>query len=136
MGLGKTIQAIATMVMNQPVEDEETGKMDAEVTLIVAPVALLRQWKDEILSHTKRNVFSVRIHHGKDKIRTLKELKKQDVVLTTYGALMNSYPNPKPPKRMKEEEHQLWWEEQWEGRGMFHRMKFWYWTCSMSRTRR
>lgn len=42
MGLGKTIQALALMVA-RPSND-----LTRKTTLIIAPVALLRQWETEI----------------------------------------------------------------------------------------
>lgn len=82
MGLGKTIQAIALMV-SRPSSDPER-----KTTLIIAPVALMQQWKREIekmLSPGHR--LQVYILHG-DKGRTsFSDLKKYDVVLTTFGML-------------------------------------------------
>jgi hypothetical protein len=70
---------IATMAMNLPAEGEEN-----RTTLIVVPAALLQQarpllprlsalpelpqWKDEIETKTN-DMFSVRVHHGKDKLK-------------------------------------------------------------------
>ncbi|KAF8890769.1 SNF2 family N-terminal domain-containing protein [Infundibulicybe gibba] len=81
MGLGKTVQMIATMAANMPnIEDE------CRTTLIVVPAALLQQWKDEI--DTKTNgVFTVHIHHGKDKLKKLSDVRSKDVVITTYQSL-------------------------------------------------
>ncbi|CAK5270957.1 unnamed protein product [Mycena citricolor] len=81
MGLGKTVQMIATMVMNVPAEDEQT-----RTTLIVVPAALLQQWKEEIETKTN-NMFSVWVHHGTEKLRKPSEVKKYDVVITTYQTL-------------------------------------------------
>jgi SNF2 family DNA or RNA helicase len=120
MGLGKTIQAIATMCLNPPQEG------DPKVTLIVAPPALLAQWKDEIERHCKKNQFSVHIHHGATRIKTVKELAKKDVVLCTYHAVLNSYPKrPKDRKNMTVEQYNAWWSEAWETRDILHRLKFW-----------
>ncbi|KAI5783669.1 SNF2 family N-terminal domain-containing protein [Geopyxis carbonaria] len=120
MGLGKTIQTIATMIKNMP---DET---DPQVTLIVAPLALLQQWKDEILQHTKRNQFQVFINHGANKIKKLKDLKNKDVVLTTYNSIMFSCPKTKRPDDVTPGEYKEWFEDQFDRhRGIFHRMKFW-----------
>ncbi|KAJ7468732.1 SNF2 family DNA-dependent ATPase [Mycena latifolia] len=89
MGLGKTVQMIATMVMNPPAEDEE-----ARTTLIVVPAALLQQWKDEIETKTN-DMFSVRLHHGKDKLKKPREVKDYDVVITTYQTLSIDFHIPK-----------------------------------------
>ncbi|CAD0115559.1 unnamed protein product [Aureobasidium uvarum] len=60
MGLGKTVQAISLMVTNR--SEDPLNK----TTLILAPVALLRQWEQEIMT---------------------KDLRDFDVVLTTFGTI-------------------------------------------------
>ncbi|KAG8906658.1 hypothetical protein FRB99_006359 [Tulasnella sp. 403] len=78
MGLGKTVQAIALMVMNQPdMSDPGQQEERRKQTLIVAPAALLDQWRDEI--ETKAEMFRVFIHHGPSKAKTVKEFRKFDV---------------------------------------------------------
>lgn len=82
MGLGKTVQAIALMVTNK--SEDPLNK----TTLIVAPVALLRQWQEEIAQKiTPRHRLRTYIHHGSAKKKTHRELRDFDVVLTTYGTL-------------------------------------------------
>ncbi|KAH0542756.1 hypothetical protein FGG08_002895 [Glutinoglossum americanum] len=124
MGLGKTMQAIATMVLNKPPSD--SGPKDPHVTLIVVPAALVHQWKEEIKQHTKEGEFNIFVHHGSNKIKSLQHLRNQDVVITSYHTIMNSHPKMKRPSRhMSKEEVSAWWEEQWETRKEFHRIKFW-----------
>ena len=83
MGLGKTIQALS-LIISRPSSDPR-----CKTTLIVAPVALMQQWKREISKavHT-RHQLSVLILHG-DKNRNLpwSRIREHDVVLTTYGLL-------------------------------------------------
>lgn len=83
MGLGKTIQAIALMV-SRPSTDEER-----KPTLIIAPVALMQQWKREIGRILKpgRHQLSVYILHGEKRAVSFRDLKNYDVVLTTFGTL-------------------------------------------------
>ncbi|KAF2150744.1 P-loop containing nucleoside triphosphate hydrolase protein [Myriangium duriaei CBS 260.36] len=83
MGLGKTIQAIALM-STRPSEEHLR-----KTNLIVAPVALLRQWKDEITTRLKRgrHAMSVFIHHGPQKKKSWEELRTFDVVITTFGTI-------------------------------------------------
>ena len=73
IGLGKTVQMIATMVMNQP-----TDKDEHRATLIVVPAALLLQWKEELETKTN-DIFDVHIQHGKDKIKRPDLLAEKDV---------------------------------------------------------
>ncbi|EKM76597.1 hypothetical protein AGABI1DRAFT_78341 [Agaricus bisporus var. burnettii JB137-S8] len=88
MGLGKTVQMIATMVKNMPdIED------DHRTTLVVVPAALLQQWKDEIEAKTN-GLFSVHIHHGKDKLRSSSAVKSMDVVITSYQTLHADFHSP------------------------------------------
>jgi SNF2 family DNA or RNA helicase len=112
----------------QPPEDDIHYKPDdyPQVTLIVAPMSLLEQWKQEIKTHCKKRTFSVFIHHGKDRVKTARQLRDQDVVLCTYQAIMRSYPSkPKGRKKMTKEEYEDWFDQAWENRGIFHRVKFW-----------
>jgi SNF2 family DNA or RNA helicase len=83
MGLGKTIQMLALMVTRKS-EDPR-----CKTTLIIAPVALLRQWKQEIQTKLKggRHKLTVFIHHGTRKAKDLEHLRTFDVVLTTYGSI-------------------------------------------------
>lgn len=85
MGLGKTVQAIALMVA-RPFEDE-----NRRPNLIIAPKALMEQWKLEIERHVKtgNHQLAVLIYHSKR--RPWRELKKYDVVITTYGTIMAHY---------------------------------------------
>ncbi|KAJ8462365.1 hypothetical protein ONZ45_g17962 [Pleurotus djamor] len=100
MGLGKTVQMIATMVMNQPDPDDD----DLRTTLIVVPAALLQQWKEEI--ETKTNgIFTVHVHHGKDKLKTLDELYEKDMVITSYPTLCQDFWMPKDLEVGEEEQY-------------------------------
>ncbi|KAG8863478.1 hypothetical protein FRB96_008218 [Tulasnella sp. 330] len=93
MGLGKTVQAIALMAVNPPDLEAEDQRDDRrKATLIVAPAALLDQWRDEI--ETKADMFRVFIHHGPKKAKTLAALRKYDVVITSYHTLHNEH-NPR-----------------------------------------
>lgn len=82
MGLGKTIQAIALMVSRQPTDPER------KTTLIVAPVALMKQWKREIERMLRPgHHLQVFVLHGEKRTTSFRDLKKYDVVLTTFGML-------------------------------------------------
>ncbi|KAG0160891.1 hypothetical protein PDIDSM_8423 [Penicillium digitatum] len=97
MGLGKTIQAIALMVA-RPFEDE-----DRRPTLIVAPKALMDQWRLEIQRHIKpgRYQLSVLIYHQRR--RPWKELKKYDVIITTFGTITAHYKTLLEAEKLAEE---------------------------------
>lgn len=87
MGLGKTVQAIALMILNQPELGEPGQRQGGRYqTLIVAPAALLDQWKDEI--ETKADMFRVFIHHGPKKAKNAEALRKYEVVITSYTTML------------------------------------------------
>ncbi|KAG0693881.1 SNF2 family N-terminal domain-containing protein [Suillus ampliporus] len=86
---GKTVQMIATMAVNMP-KDTDAVK----TTLVVVPSALLQQWKEEI--ETKSNdLFTVHIHHGRDKLSTLMDVRSKDIIITTYQTLSMELAIPK-----------------------------------------
>ncbi|SPQ19048.1 f785f566-b04f-4de8-b33a-3f32fa42f9e3 [Thermothielavioides terrestris] len=84
MGLGKTISTLALMV-SRPSSDR-----NIKTNLIVGPVALIKQWEQEVRTKLKAaHKLSVLLLHQKKK--PYSEIKKYDVVLTTYGSLASEW---------------------------------------------
>lgn len=81
-GLGKTVQVIAFLC-----HLKEKNKLAP--TLIVAPLALLENWKRELLRFIKSlNEQDIYIHHGPGRIRDKGWLEQFDIVLTSYESLV------------------------------------------------
>ena len=70
MGLGKTIEAIATCLLNESRDPKE------KTTLIVAPLALLAQWRAELEEKVEPGYVSILTYHGADR----KKLRKKDIL--------------------------------------------------------
>lgn len=116
MGLGKTISTLALLLARPATtrpkvcvsDSPKDSTLTKQTNLIVAPVALIRQWEEEIATKTRSSHrLSVYVHHGK---RTpIDELLRYDVVLTTYGSL--SHELKRYDKFMEEnpEENQIDW---------------------------
>ncbi|KAG8370367.1 hypothetical protein BUALT_Bualt14G0109700 [Buddleja alternifolia] len=114
MGLGKTVMTIALILARKgrgSLDDQqvviesqastenvknrqrtsETLRKPRGGTLIVCPMALLGQWKDELETHSKPDSISVFVHYGGDRTNNPKVIADSDVVLTTYGVLSSAY---------------------------------------------
>jgi SNF2 family DNA or RNA helicase len=103
MGLGKTVQSITLILTNprpapdakpehpkQKLPSKETGKG----TLVVAPLALIKQWESEIKTKIDPDhALKVLVHHGPNRTKSSLELKKYDVVITTYQSLTSEHAN-------------------------------------------
>lgn len=86
MGLGKTVQALALVCANRSADPL------CKTTLIVAPVALMRQWEKEIERHVHaRHRLSVYLYHGSGTNVDFSRLRTYDIVLTTFGTLTSEY---------------------------------------------
>ncbi|KAK4242755.1 SNF2 family N-terminal domain-containing protein [Achaetomium macrosporum] len=102
MGLGKTLQSISLIVSNPMPgpEDEEWQKQFGHVkkaTLVVAPLALIRQWEAEIKEKVAQgHELKVCVHHGPNRTKDPKVLAKHDVVITTYQILVSEHGNSNP----------------------------------------
>ncbi|KAL8761783.1 MAG: hypothetical protein Q9184_002144 [Pyrenodesmia sp. 2 TL-2023] len=84
MGLGKTIQALALMVTRR------SSDPSRKTTLIIAPVALMKQWEQEIKTKIKggrEHRLTTFTLHGPGRGASWEQLRAHDVVLTTYGTL-------------------------------------------------
>lgn len=97
MGLGKTLQSISLIISNPMPKKDGTGwkKSLANVTgstLVVAPLALIRQWEAEIKEKvTLSHRLSVCVHHGPSRTKRFQDLAKYDVVITTYQILVSEH---------------------------------------------
>ncbi|EXJ94910.1 hypothetical protein A1O1_00028 [Capronia coronata CBS 617.96] len=86
MGLGKTIQSIALML------DRPAPENKHRPTLVVAPVALMQQWKKELEKMVRsRHRLNVFVLYGDARKTSWSALKAYDVVLTTYGLLTSEF---------------------------------------------
>ncbi|RYP74327.1 hypothetical protein DL769_004030 [Monosporascus sp. CRB-8-3] len=90
MGLGKTLQSISLILSNSKPADKHPGV--EKTTLVVAPLALIRQWEAELkdkVSDTHR--LKVLVHHGPQRTKRYEDLRKYDVVITTYQILVSEH---------------------------------------------
>ena len=76
MGLGKTLQVIATLL-----KLKEEGKLEKQKALAIVPTTLITNWVKEIEKFAPD--LRTHIYHGSN--RTLDPLKEADVLITTYG---------------------------------------------------
>eukprot|EP01083_Nonionella_stella_P084080 232647_1 len=94
MGLGMTIQSIGLMTA-RPSPDRAR-----RTTLIIGPLALVRQWADEIASFTQP-ALTTYIYHGQNRIKDPRKLVKFDVVITSYSIIAAEYPKRLPGTAQK-----------------------------------
>ena len=80
MGLGKTIQVIAFLLLQK----ERGGR---HANLVVVPATLIFNWQAEL----KKFAPDLQVHtiFGADRIKSVKIFDDYDVVLTSYGTLLN-----------------------------------------------
>ncbi|KAL8920650.1 MAG: hypothetical protein Q9208_006132 [Pyrenodesmia sp. 3 TL-2023] len=100
MGLGKTIQSIALMLQNPRPPKTSSTDPDKKTlsntvdkcTLVVAPLALIKQWEAEIKSGiSESHKLRVCVHHGPQRTKRFEDLRKYDVVITTYQILVSEH---------------------------------------------
>ncbi|KAJ3393912.1 hypothetical protein HDU92_007392 [Lobulomyces angularis] len=85
MGLGKTLQTVSLILL------ERSNDPNKKTTLIITPVALLKQWEFEIQDKTSRNSLSVHIHHGNRRYQDSNYLKTFDIIITSYNIVSSEF---------------------------------------------
>ena len=81
-----TVDSSIALLVSRPSDDDNN-----RTTLICTPVALLRQWFNEIRTKTQPPL-NVYIHHSSSrgkKAKSTADLMKYDVVLTTYTTIVS-----------------------------------------------
>ena len=99
MGLGKTLQTLSLILANPKPAKDADGWKEAydkieKTTLVIAPLALIRQWEHEIKDKVEKSRgLKVLVHHGPQRTKKFEDLKKYDVVITTYQILVSDHGN-------------------------------------------
>ncbi len=78
MGLGKTVQALS-MLQHYKTENGEL------LAIVICPTTLIYNWQNEVKKFTPE--ISCVIHHGNARSRDIEQLKKYNIIITTYGTL-------------------------------------------------
>ena len=87
MGMGKTIQTIATIVAGLP----KNNSNKVPPTLVVAPSSAMLQWGSEITKALKPGTCKVLVVYGNRTKLTVEKIMEHDVVLTTYPVIEYEY---------------------------------------------
>ncbi|KAF9987385.1 hypothetical protein BGZ65_003834 [Modicella reniformis] len=109
MGLGKTIQTMALIVSRPcgPIDDPTiwddrkiyyepppaSALVKTKATLVVAPVALVYQWAEELRTKTQPGLLKIHVYHGSSRFSDPEVLRRYDVVITTTATLTNDAGN-------------------------------------------
>ncbi|KAM5574492.1 putative SWI/SNF-related matrix-associated actin-dependent regulator of chromatin subfamily A member 3-like 1 [Rosa sericea] len=88
---------------NVSVNDKSTAGFSSKSTIIVCPPSVFSTWVTQLGEHTRPGRLKVYMYYG-DRTRNAEELKKYDIVLTTYSILATEHSWPSSP--VKEIE---WW---------------------------
>ncbi|CAL1352250.1 unnamed protein product [Linum trigynum] len=83
--------------------DNKSSSGVTKTTLIVCPLAVLSNWVTQLEDHTHQGSFQVYIYHG-ERTKDTEELKKHDIVLTTYNTLASEESQRDSPVKKIE-----WW---------------------------
>ncbi len=85
MGLGKTVQTLALI---QKIKEENKENKKKEPILIVAPVTVMSNWKNEIEKFTPE--IKVTVHSGPGRNKNISEsIGNFDIIITSYHTLRN-----------------------------------------------
>ncbi|KAF2227112.1 SNF2 family N-terminal domain-containing protein [Elsinoe ampelina] len=135
MGLGKTVEALASVVRGKARDfDKASAGLGGKTTLVVVTPSLATQWYEEIGVHcntddTRRGIGGYMVYRHRewrDRKHPLRDLAKNDIIITTYEEVAKSFPLEEPPEEMTDhDERQKWWDDYFQKhKGHLHRMNF------------
>jgi SNF2 family DNA or RNA helicase len=106
MGLGKTLESLTliaattdkaeafskTQVQRGPENPDRQISANSKATLIVCPMSTVANWESQIKEHLEPS-FTWVTHHGSNRTKNPYDLRKYDIVITTYGTLQSETRN-------------------------------------------
>ncbi|KAG6404812.1 hypothetical protein SASPL_132388 [Salvia splendens] len=95
MGMGKTLQAIALVLLKRSISTRSSSRESSQIkgTLVICPVGAVKQWAREIDRFTSKGSTKVFVYHGPDRGKLFYQLSDYDFVITTYGVVEKEYSN-------------------------------------------
>ncbi|XP_048583769.1 helicase-like transcription factor isoform X2 [Nematostella vectensis] len=76
----------------KPYKPDAGPSGSARATLIICPLSVLSNWTDQICTHVHPSVrLNVYMYYGGERIKEVKYLKKQDIILTTYPTIGSDF---------------------------------------------
>ncbi|KAJ7045638.1 SNF2 family N-terminal domain-containing protein [Mycena alexandri] len=112
MGLGKTLTMLALILATKA----DVPKDFSNSTLIVAPLSVLSNWEKQIDDHCVPGSLKYYTYYGTKRDISPKELRKFDVVITTYQTVAGEHDDKgsaAPSKKKKKVEQSLF-DIQWK----------------------
>ncbi|CAK8543053.1 unnamed protein product [Lathyrus sativus] len=91
MGLGKTLTLLSLIAYDKMKMKggKKRGRnvVETNATLIVCPPSVISTWITQLEEHTNRGAMKVYMYYGDRRTQDAEELRKYDIVLTTYSTL-------------------------------------------------
>ncbi|KAK6157280.1 hypothetical protein DH2020_011528 [Rehmannia glutinosa] len=104
MGMGKTLQAIALVLLKRNISREICGHQlptssatfskelpAIKGTLVICPLVAVMQWVSEIDRFTSKGSTKVLVYHGANRAKNLYQFAEYDFVITTYSIVEAEY---------------------------------------------
>ncbi|PIL34185.1 transcription factor [Ganoderma sinense ZZ0214-1] len=87
MGLGKTLTMLALVLATKP----DIPMDHSNSTLIVVPLSVMSNWEKQIEDHVQPGALTSCVYYGKTRDVSPTELKRYDVVITTYQTVVQDH---------------------------------------------
>ncbi|TFY52347.1 hypothetical protein EVJ58_g10068 [Rhodofomes roseus] len=87
MGLGKTLTMLALILATK----SDIPPDFSRTTLIVVPLSILSNWEKQIEDHVQPGALTSCVYYGATRSMTPEDLKKYDVVITTYQTVTKEH---------------------------------------------
>ncbi|KAL0354099.1 UNVERIFIED_CONTAM: ATP-dependent helicase rhp16 [Sesamum angustifolium] len=103
MGMGKTLQAIALVLLKRSISrgighqlPPSSASFSKDLpaikgTLVICPLVAVMQWVSEIDRFTSKGSIKVLVYHGANRAKNLYQFSEYDFVITTYSIVEAEY---------------------------------------------